>query len=161
MQFYAKDIMSTELVTAVPEMTCQEVEKVLAESKVSGVPVVNSKGNLIGIISMYDIIKSGKHVPIEEHHYYQETMYLDEILREAGLGEMTVADGFVSDFMTEDVIVADQETPIEQIAKIMYQKKIHRIIIVEQDSNKPVGIVTTFDMLKVLAEMSSTEELMA
>jgi CBS domain-containing protein len=52
----------------------------------------------------------------------------------------------VQDFMTEDPITVAPNTAVERVAQIMYQKRIHRVVVVDEE-NFPLGILTTLDLL--------------
>lgn len=82
-------------------------------------------------------------------------------MSESGLYHDLLTEGYVEDYMATEVFTSEPDTPVNELARLMFQKKIHRVIIVEQGTLKPVGIVTTFDILKLMAEVSSTRELIA
>jgi len=159
MQFYAKDIMSENLITVRPEMSCEEVMDLFFEHHISGAPVLDKNNALVGVISMTDVIKSGLNFPYS-HNFFEDAQ-LDRIIAEEGFHIEEVNIGFVSDYMTPHVHTALPDTPVEELAKTMYQKHIHRIIILDPSTSGPVGIVSTFDLLKLMAEAGSTLELQA
>lgn len=59
----ARDVMTRDVVTVSPTLTVKELAKVLVKNQISGVPVVNKKGKIIGVVSEADIVaKKGKQV---------------------------------------------------------------------------------------------------
>jgi CBS domain-containing protein len=149
--------MSTELISVYPDMSCEEVMDLMLSNRISGVPVVEPEGMLVGVITMYDLIDANMNYAYSST-YFQETQ-LERQLQKEGLHLEKISEGFVSDFMVRNVYTAKAETRVEELARQMFKHRIHRIIITEPDSKKPIGIVTTFDLLKLMAEGSSFEDL--
>lgn len=150
----AKSIMSTQVITARPTMTCDEVQQLLFMNRISGAPVVDHHGTLVGVISVTDILGSGLNRAGSDS---LEQALLDRMLSEEGFHLETIAEGFVSDFMSRDVVRAFPETSVQRLADLMLHHRVHRVIIVEAHTNQVKGIVTTFDLLKVLKESSVTQ----
>lgn len=150
MNFYAKDIMSRKLITAHPAMMCEEVMELLIANRITGAPVVNSQGVLLGVITLFDLVSNDMNLPYAGSFF--EASRLDALLSDEGLHLELVSEGAVSDYMTHEVFTATPETPVEELARTMYLNRIHRIIILKPNEQIPMGIVTTFDLLKVIAE---------
>ncbi len=145
----AKSIMNTQVITARPDMTCDEVQQLLTINKISGAPVVDREGRLVGVISVSDILASGLNPGWSNS---VEQALLDRMLAQEGFHLESIAEGFVSDFMTRDVVRAFPETSVHRLAELMLHHRVHRVIIVEAHTNQVKGIVTSFDLLKVLKE---------
>jgi CBS domain-containing protein len=148
----AKSIMNTQVITARPDMTCDEVQQLLMINRISGAPVVDREGSLVGVISVSDILASGLNMGGADS---VEQALLDRMLAEEGFHLESITEGFVSDFMTRDVVRAFPETSVHRLAELMLHHRVHRVIIVEAHTNQVKGIVTSFDLLKVLKEMPS------
>lgn len=147
MQFYVKDIMSTDLITIKENTQIRDVIKIFVNNDVSGLPVLDHDGYLAGVVSAADVLKQES-----SHTFYHTTMtknYELELLE-----DVKFFDQPVSSIMSEDLFTVEPDATIAKMAKIMYEKKIHRLLVTEY--NKLVGIVTTFDLLKLLA--TSDEE---
>ena len=147
MQFYVKDIMSTELITIKENTQIRDVIKIFVNNDVSGLPVLDQDGYLAGVVSATDVLKQES-----SHSFYNTTMtknYELELLEDVKLFDQPVLS-----IMSEDLYTVEPDATIAKMAKIMYEKKIHRLLVTEY--NKLVGIVTTFDALKLLA--TSDEE---
>lgn len=147
MQFYVKDIMSVDVVSINEDMSIRDLIKTFADKDVLGVPVIDKDGYVVGVVSSIDILKN------ESSH----TFYHDPLLRNFEISLFEDAKFFdqaVANIMSKDVYSIEPDAPIARMAKIMNNKKIHRLLVTEYD--KLVGIVTTFDLLKLLA--SSDEE---
>ncbi len=151
--FYAKDIMNPDVITVRPDMMPEDLVEVFTANKISGAPVVDREGMLIGVISLYDILTNTGMNMLYSPDYFEEAR-IDHMLAQEGLhlDPATLGEGFVSDYMTHNVYTALPDTPLPELARTMFTHRIHRIIILKPDTRKPVGIVSTFDVLKVLAE---------
>jgi CBS domain-containing protein len=97
----ARDIMTRTVYTIRPEATAQEVAQLLAEHRISGVPVVDERDNIIGIVTEADIIS--------------------KVTREG----LTVAD-----LMSCEVITVDEEMPASDIAGLLTERRIKRVPVV-------------------------------
>ncbi len=156
MQFYAKDIMSSQLITIKPEMMCEDAVELFIANRISGAPVVDVEKNLIGVMSIHDILLNSGNNIMFSSNYFEEAK-IDRILAEEGLHLDSITEGFVSDYMKRDVFTALPDTEVEELATIMFKNRIHRVIITTPDKD-PIGIVTTFDLLKLIAGHSLKKE---
>jgi CBS domain-containing protein len=147
MQFYVKDIMSTELVTVGENETIRELVKVFTDGNVLGVPVIDDDGYVVGVVSSTDVLKKES----SHNFYYAPFMQNSEsILFE----DAKFFDEKVSSIMTKELFTILPDETVAKMAKEMYEKKIHRLLVT--DYEKLIGIVSTFDALKLLA--TSDEE---
>ncbi len=142
MQFYVKDIMTTELVTIKENISIRDAIKIFSSNKISGLPILDQDYKLVGVISASDIIKNKSSSAFFSVSYKGETDF--ECLQESKF-----LDHPVSTVMTKELFCIEPGATIAKMAKIMYENKIHRLLVSEYD--KLVGIVTTFDLLKLIA----------
>ena len=125
-----KDYMSASLVTFAPDMDVMNAIDVLVKNRISGAPVIDDHGNLIGLLSEKDCMK----VAIQAG-YYEE------------LG------GRVADYMTKNVITVESESSVLEVAKLFMEKGPRRYPVVED--NRLVGQISRRDVLRALTEMNS------
>lgn len=142
MQFYVKDIMSTELITVKENASIRDAIKILSNNDISGLPVLDQEGILVGVVSARDIIENQS-----SHSFYAFPFRKDVELQL--LENSKFFDDPVSNIMSEDLFKIEPDATVAKMAKVMYEKKIHRLLVAEYD--KLVGVVTTFDVLKLLA----------
>lgn len=144
----AKDIMTTDVVTVTPEATVEEVAKIIADRGVSGVPVVDASGKLVGIVSEGDIITRSKNLQIPTHiQLLGGVIYLGSTKKlESDLRKMVAFQ--VKDLMTDKVFTVGPDSPIEDIATIMTEERVNRVPVVEQ--GKLIGIVSRADIVRTL-----------
>ncbi len=99
----ARDIMTIKVCTISPEASVQEVAQLLYQKRISGMPVVNVDGMIIGIITEADIISKANR----------------EGLR-------------VADIMSHEIIAVSEETPVSEIARLLTERKIKRVPVLRE-----------------------------
>ena len=163
-KFIAKDLMSEKVVCVKPEATVHDLIKILVKNHIHGVPVVNKEGKLVGVVSKTDIVEFDKEAGKKQKTGTRSSFYvdnggngdgdgdgklmkaLDESVKVKDLGKTTV-----KDIMTACVITAQTTDTIDRLAKIMYDEKVHRVVILEKKC--VVGVVSTLDILHAVSTM--------
>jgi CBS-domain-containing membrane protein len=155
----AKDIMTKDVLWIPEDMTVGEATDLFVGEMISGAPVVDANNNMTGVVSIRDFLKNGE---VSERFsadddrntvYYNESWELPLSREEATAFHMEVQrEAIVKDIMTPIVFNADMETPVVELAQTMLKGRIHRVIIL--DGDELAGMVTSMDMLKVVAELT-------
>lgn len=144
-----KDIMRKRVVTLQPWMTTHEAAQVFVDKDITGAPVVDADGKLVGVLSQTDLIRRQREASPDEE--------VPSFYREGG----ETARGFhverpdqtrVEELMTPAVLSAEETTPVDQVAQVMLQRHIHRIMITRR--GRLCGIVTSMDMLRALLALA-------
>jgi len=149
-----KDLMSPDIMTVDEEMTTDELARYLIEREISGAPVVDSQGHLIGVVSMTDI---GRNLadPSDFVSSRGSTFYRDdtENLTLEDLGQRYVEERAVTvrDVMTPVIHQVPVTASLAEVARIMVEQHIHRLVVTQ--GKDPVGIITSMDLLKVVADL--------
>ena len=174
-----RDLMSVELVTVSPELTLRETVELFAARHIGGAPVV-AEGRVLGVISASDVLAFEAVTPgvpaerPEQTEWELETvedweegdepaaaffsdMWADagadvaERFRNLGAPEWDVlAEHTVAEAMTPSVCAVSPDTELAEAARYMLRRKIHRVLVME--GGKLVGILTTTDILRAVAE---------
>ncbi len=126
----AKDVMTRNLITLRANYSVNLAKEIFISKKITGAPVLDDDENLIGIVSLFDL-----------------TCCLEKDLEKP-----------ISEIMSPHVKTAEAETSLEIIAKTMIEEHIHRLIIIKPGTSQPVGLVSSFDLLKFLAWESIREK---
>lgn len=144
----AKDIMSVEVVTVTKDVTVQETAKLLTEHKISGLPVLEGK-KVIGMVTEGDLIFQDRKLdPPAFIELLGGVIFLKDPNKYLeGFRKMIATR--VEDMMTTKVISIREDTPIEEIAAIMTEKRINRIPVLNE-KGELVGIVSRQDLVKSL-----------
>lgn len=146
----AKDIMTREVITVNPETGIEELARILLEHKISGAPVVNEEGELVGIVTENDLISMNKRIHIPTFiRLFDAFIMLDRPSKmEKEIKKMIAST--VGEICIKNVITVTEDTPVEDIATIMAEKKVHLIPVV--DSKKVIGIIGKVDIIKSMAK---------
>ena len=121
----AKDYMTANLVTLSPDTSVMEAIRILLDKGISGAPVVDKMGRLVGLLSEKDCMRVATHAG-----YYGE------------------AGGKVSEFMSPEVITVEGDTSVIEIAKMFMEKPFKRYPVM--DDNRLVGSISRRDVLKAI-----------
>jgi CBS domain-containing protein len=141
----AKDIMRKKIITVGGWLTLPELAKIFEEHAITGAPVVDESGLVLGVVSQTDLVRSRREASDGVPLYHRE---LDAPLATLGLHFEEVEQSRVAQIMTPGAISFDQETPVEKLAAAMLERHIHRVLITRAD--RLAGIVTTMDLLRAL-----------
>jgi CBS domain-containing protein len=145
----AKDVMHKKIVTAASWLTLQEVAKLFEDHAITGAPVVNAQGDVVGVVSQTDLVQSRRESAAGVPVYHRVD---DEPSTAVGIHFEEFDQTRVEQIMTPGAICFDENTPAELLAAAMLERHIHRVLITKE--NRLVGIVTTMDLLRALIALS-------
>lgn len=150
----ARDIMTEDVITVKSSTTVEELARLLMKNQISGAPVVDEEGSLIGIVTENDLITQNKrlHIPTILR-LFDAFIPLGTSRLEREIKKMTATT--VGEICTEKVITVEPDTPIDEVATIMTEKKIHLIPVVKE--GKIVGIIGKRDIIKGVAGEASEQ----
>ena len=147
-----KDVMNPDIMTVADDMSTGELARYLTEHEISGAPVVDGQGHLIGVVSLTDIgrqMAEPSEFPSSGHsEFYRDagdSMTLED-LAERFDEERGVA---VRDVMTPVVHQVPASASVAEAARIMVEQHIHRLVVTQ--GREPVGIISSMDLLRVIA----------
>lgn len=142
---FAKDIMTTQVVSVDPDKPISEIAKLLIERRISAVPVVDKDNKLLGMVSEGDLVHR-----VRGDHELPRSWWLSlvgdpndvpqEYIRSHGKA--------AKDVMTKDVVTATEQDSISEISELLETKKIKRVPIIKND--ELVGIVSRANIIQAL-----------
>ncbi|GAB4196005.1 MAG: CBS domain-containing protein [Coleofasciculaceae cyanobacterium] len=149
------DVMSRDLITVKPQTPIKEAIQILAERNISGLPVVDDAGKLVGVLSETDLLwqETGVEPPLyimflDSVIYLENPARYDQELHKA-LGQT------VGEVMSTNPITVKPDQPLRKAAKLMQEKSIRRLAVTD-DEDKVMGILTTGDIVRAMvAEFSN------
>ena len=144
----AKNIMTTEVVTVLPETPIAEAAKLLIESHFNGLPVVDKAGRLTGIICQDDLIFQQKKIPIPSFFTVLDGLIPLSSEKSIEKEVRKIAAVTVENAMTPDPVTVGPEAGIEDIASLMIKHDIHTMPVLDQGTL--VGIIGKEDILRTL-----------
>ena len=127
------EFMATNLITFSPETPIETAIDTFLTQKISGAPVVNSEGSLVGILSEKDCMKT-----LFEASYYNN------------LG------GYVKEYMSTEVTTIDVNETLSNVADSFLNSRFRRFPILEGD--KLVGQISRRDVLRAIHHLSKEEQ---
>jgi len=152
------DIMDADTPTVSPEDTVESVLRTMRENELTGVPVVNSGGRCVGIITEADLVMTGEDADLHLPHYFQlfgGLVFLEPLSHfEERLRKATAA--LARDLMTEDPVTIEPSATVEEAARTIARKRHNRLPVVEH--GRLVGVVTRVDVLEALTNQSESDD---
>lgn len=151
----ARDIMQRDLITVHAGDTVAEVERVLVDARISGAPVLDDEGQLLGIVSMHDIMRHHADccdLPTTvDSHVFDDVVQETETVAFERDGEETCA----GDLMTTDVIGVRPDAPLPEVAAIMVRAGVHRVVVTS--GRRLLGLISTMDLMRAFAGEKSAQ----
>jgi CBS domain-containing protein len=148
------DVMTRDPITANPETPLTDVIKTIAEKRISGLPVVDTAGQLVGVISETDLMWRETNVTPPAY-----IMLLDSViyLENPGRYEKDLHKALgqtVKEVMSPNPVTITPEKQLSEAAKLMHDRSIHRLPVVDQ-AGQIVGILTRGDIVRAMAAEQS------
>ena len=148
----AADVMARDVATVGPETLVRDLVQLLAEQRVSGVPVVEANGRVVGVVSVQDVLDlyaaDGGHGPpadVTSGFYYDTTA--------TGIGIEVPADAVgdrpVRDVMSSHLVTVPADSPLDAVARAMTEANVHRVLVVDGDAL--VGLISATDVVHLVA----------
>ena len=148
----AAQIMTKQFLTISPEMSVEELARLLHRKDVTGAVIVNKKGKLIGVVTEGDLIAKEKnlHLPTVVS-LFDAVIYLETSEHFKGELHKMVATK-VEDIYTRDPVTIDLESTLSDIATLMSEKRIHFLPVINKGNID--GVIGRREVLRALAEGS-------
>ena len=142
----ARDVMVRAVVTTSPDSTVEELARLMINLRISGVPVMDRDGRLVGIVTEGDLLRrvetgTERHRPRWSEPFSSNSLLAAEYIKSHAKR--------VADIMTREVFSVEELATLGEIADLLETKHIKRVPVVHD--GKIVGIVSRADLLKVLA----------
>lgn len=147
----AHEVMTRDLVTIPPKTPLDAIARLFAERGISGAPVVDADGKLLGLVTESDLMRR---IAAPED---RPRGWLRDAFTPAGRQAADYArlHGRVArDVMTTALVTAETDTPIAEIAKAMEERGIRRVPVLRE--GKLAGIVSRADLIRALATPDAT-----
>jgi CBS domain-containing protein len=145
----AGDLMTRDVAVVHPEASLLDAVKVMAQRRISGMPVVDDAGTIVGMVSEGDLVRW------QEGYTERQLRWLDMLaegcdLAPAFLEGIQEQRRKVKSVMAPGAMTVTEEAPAREIARLMYDKNIKRVPVVRD--GKLVGIVARSDLVRALAQ---------
>ena len=148
MGYLAQDIMSPNVIVVEIGMDLRDLAKMFLAKGISGAPVVDDQGELVGVISQTDLIyynlTRDDELVMDSHFYQSARMEGAHVPRGFQIEDTNT--GSVGDAMTPVVHSVTTAASVESVARMMTRKHIHRVIV--RSGRKVAGIISALDVLR-------------
>jgi predicted transcriptional regulator len=150
------DVMQREVLAARAEWSIEELADFLIDNSISGAPVTSHDDELLGVVSLTDIVRQSRSPDYGTDREDTHDVYLYDLDRRMGreeLHEMHIqfeSPVQVHDIMTPMIFSVPEDTGVQEVADTMLRGRIHRVFVTRD--GKLSGIVTALDMLKVIRD---------
>jgi CBS domain-containing protein len=149
-----EEIMTRDVITATENDTVLHVVNVLRENSIAGVPVVNDREEIVGVVSVSDILKL-----LDDFHWYtpffsaMDILHLhSDELEDVKRDIEEVSEMKVKDAMSKNPKTIAPDTLIDDAAQIMYSTGFNRLPVLDE-KGKLVGIVARADIITSLCDL--------
>lgn len=124
MTLHASDVMIKDVITVTDSTPLKDVARMFVEKKITGAPVVNAEGQLVGVISETDIIRKTNNIG-------------------------AWSPSTTGQVMTKPAVTVSPDETLQRVCEMMYNRRIHRVVVAEGRQIR--GILTTMDILRAIA----------
>jgi CBS domain-containing protein len=139
------DVMTRRVISVSPDATVEEAAKLMLDHRISGLVVVDEKGELAGVVTEADLLRRDE-LGTERHRPWWLRMLISPGRQAA---DFTRTHGRrVRDVMTSDVITVGAEATLEQVVETMERHRIKRLPVTEEA--RVIGVVSRADLLRAL-----------
>ncbi len=139
-----REVMTCHVVAISPDADVREAAKILSDNAISGAPVVDEQGIVVGVVSDADLLHLAG---LRRGHTFSDML---RHLLGGGAPKFAV-EGCVRDIMSHPAVTVSPDTSIRAAAAILDERRIRRLPIVDE-CNRPVGIVSRGDIVRVMGE---------
>jgi CBS domain-containing protein len=144
----AMDVMTTDVISVNPDTTVQALATLLAERGISGAPVVDSSGRLVGIVSEGDLLHRAEIGTARRHRERRRSWWLDHFASDLARDYIKSHARTVKDVMTRDVVTVTEDTDLGEVAALLEAKRIKRVPVMRD--GKIVGIISRANLVRAL-----------
>jgi len=144
----AMDVMTTDVISVDPDTTVQALATLLAERGISGAPVVDTSGRLVGIISEGDLLHRAEIGTARRHRERRRSWWLDHFASDLAREYVKSHGRTIKDIMTRDVVTVTEDTDLGEVAELLEAKRIKRVPVMRD--GKVVGIISRANLVRAL-----------
>ena len=142
----ASDVMTRTVLSVRPDATIAEAIRLMLDNRISGLPVIDEAGRLVGILTEGDLLRRSE-TGTERHR----PRWLEILMGPGRLAEEYVRTHArrIAEVMTREPVTVTPDTPLKEIVELMERHRIKRVPVL--DGDEPVGILSRADLLRGLA----------
>lgn len=146
----AQDVMTQNVISVSPDDTIARAIRLMLQERISGLPVIDGVGRLVGIVTEGDFLRRTETATERKRPRWLELL----------MGPGRLADEYVhthgrkvSEVMTADPVTVSEDAPLETVVALMEKKRVKRIPVMRGD--KVIGVVSRANLLHALARLAA------
>ena len=153
----ALEIMKAPVVTLSEDVLLREAARLLSDEHISGAPVVDHRGEPLGVVSLFDIVSDLAGLERTEGEpggfYRQGKVRFSEPeeVEEDSAEETPAGETTVGDIMAPGLIGVSAEASLGEVVRVLLEKQIHRVFVLDV-AGRLLGVISTMDILRVLGK---------
>ena len=128
--------MSSDPILVWPDTPVSEIAEILDRAGITGVPVVDWNGYLVGVVSQTDLLRVRA----------TEDLWADWSRLNAG------------HIMSRPVLTVTVDTSVEEAVRLMESRRVHRLVVVADDGESPVGVLSATDLVRAMVDRADDRE---
>ena len=132
MELLVADLMTIDPITVTVDASIEDAEELLRHHRITGLPVVDSEGRLVGVISQTDLL-------------YLAVPGVQALIRHSPYGIR------VGEVMSTPPVTIDESATIGDAARLMHDQHLHRLVAVDAHG-RPIGVIAAMDFVALAAE---------
>ena len=165
MSIRVSEIMERDVATAEPTWRLEDLERAFFEKRISGFPVVNHAGTLVGVVSRSDVVRilafersrAGEVSDyFRSHSTWQEIDDAETARSESQSVADRLKDTRVADLMSPPIHTVSADSDVQDAAALMHKNSIHRVPVVDRE--RLVGILSSLDIVGLVARRGEDNE---
>lgn len=140
--------MTRKVITVTAATTVKDLAKILTDNAISGAPVIDEAGKVMGVVTESDLIDQNKkiHIPtvvsiLDSFIYLERPDRLEQEMRK-------IAGATVADIYTADIVTVTEETPVDELATIMSEQSVHTLPVIQD--GKLTGVIGKRDIIRTI-----------
>jgi len=156
-EFTVKDVMQRDVLAVDADWPLDKLAGFLTDNSISGAPVTDAEGELVGVVSLTDLVRHESMTEKDTDTNNTHDVYLYELERHMSSEELRVfhtqyeSPIQVREIMTPMIFKVSEDDSVKEVAETMLKGRIHRVFVTRE--GKLQGIVTALDMLQVIRDI--------
>jgi len=146
----AKDIMTLKVITVKEDATVRELAALFLLNDISGAPVVDGEGRVIGVVTESDLIFQNKKVHLPTAFAILDAFVFLEGPKKMEKELKKIAGATVAEICSHNLVSVGPETELDELATLMAEKKVHTLPVMEGE--KLVGVIGKSDIIRTIAQ---------
>jgi len=153
MALRVQDLLESHVISVSPETSLLDVHRLFLEEEISGAPVVDDEGRLVGVITASDLLRATdeeRDSVVADKEYFRDLLPYSAPDWSSGTEDFQdrLAERCVEDSMTRSVLTIAPTASAAEAARKLRENGVHRLFVVDKGS--VLGVISAFDLLRVI-----------